>query len=135
VPLIQKYWKQLITKIIAFVSNKLDPNLKTYLHNFRHKVQKFSDQMKQFDQNACASVKVFEKFLLGFCSINKSMAPIKLLDMTFEKCLEKGKSMIIVSKRSVLRFYLHCFVLFFLDVAPEIFNENSCSILKSISMR
>lgn len=98
--------------------------------------------MKQFDQNACASVKVFEKIFLGdgFCSINKSMAPIKFLDMTFEKCLEKGKSMIIVSKRSVLRFYLlHTANLilrsFVLDVAPEIFNENICSILKSISMR
>jgi len=45
--------------------------------------------MKQFDQNACASVKVFEKYFLGdgFCSINKSMAPIKFLDMTFEKDL------------------------------------------------
>ena len=96
---IQKYWKQLITKIIAF-SNKLDPNLKTWLYVhisliflFRHnKVQKFcfqsdirSNLIKMLVRRI-SSVKVFfEKFPWWLLLLNRSMAPISFLTWHLKK--------------------------------------------------
>jgi len=59
----------------------------------------------------------------------------KFLDMTFEKVWKKA-SMIIVSKVYFAFLVVALpMILFFVDAPPEIFNKNSSSILKSISMR
>ena len=114
---------------------------------FRHKVQKFCCQSGTYQTNQIKcdqmllrriySVKVFEKFPWWLLLLIQSMAPISSLTRRLKKVWEKA-SMIIVSK-IYFAFLLVALPMILRSIfgwsSRNMFNKNSSSILKSISMR
>ena len=114
--------------------------LGTRFRNFAFNLEPTSVQILQFDQDAGVRVgftllRFFEKFTFPcwLLLLNQCMAPISSLTWHLKKsgkgkyhnCLDLFAFWVALP---MLRF-------FFADSAPEIFNKNSSSILKSISMR
>jgi len=98
VPLIQKYWKQLIMEIIAFSNNQLDPNLEisffiytfhvgTRFRNFAfHHWETSTRNVQSTTVWVFGEIFVFSWLLL----LDQGMAPISSLTWHLKKCGKGG---------------------------------------------
>ena len=97
VPLIQKYWKQLIMEIIAF-SNQLDPNLEIsfFIYTFQvgTRFRNFAFHHGETSTRNVQSTKVwvFWEFFCFFliALLDQGMAPISSLTWHLKKCGKGG---------------------------------------------
>ena len=93
VPLIQKYWKQLIMEIIAF-SNQLDPNLEIsfFIYTFQVGTRFRNFAFHHGETSTRQRFKFLENFLFfsWLLLLDQGMAPISSLTWHLKKCGKGG---------------------------------------------